>query len=168
MGYTGYLRFMSLSLLCLLLTSCTPVADPRQGGLFGYSPEDYERRIKEREQRLDQVQIEGQEQQTQQSALQAEIKDTEAERNRLQANLHNFDSDLAKLRSSLKSRNLQSTAAQQKQQALDNELKALSKSSWKTSRQLEGGDVQGKEKEIAQLRAKLAELTKEAEILGQL
>lgn len=48
-------KLLTISALCgaLLLSGClgADTGDPRRGGLFGYSPENYERRIQEREDR---------------------------------------------------------------------------------------------------------------------
>ena len=55
-------RQLTISAVCgaLLLSGClgANTGDPRQGGLFGYSPKNYEQRIQDREARYEEVQEE--------------------------------------------------------------------------------------------------------------
>lgn len=159
----------SLTLVVTILAiSCTPVADPRQGGLFGYSPQDYERRIKEREDRLHQAEATGAEQQAQREDLQTQVGETKVERDKLKTELSSFDKDLDKLRRQLQAQKSANPITQEKQQQLEGELNALRQNSWRTGKQLDSGNVTDKEREIAQLKKRLADLMEEAEILGRM
>ena len=160
--------FSASGCMAMLAISCTPVADPRQGGLFGYSPQDYERRIKEREDSLRQAEAAGAEQQGQQENLQTQVGETKAERDRLKAELSSFDKDLDKLRRQLQVQKSANAVTQQKQQQLEGELNALRQNSWRTGKQLDSGNVTDKEQEIAQLKKRLGDLMEEAEILGRM
>ena len=161
---------LSFALLAvsMVAVSCTPVADPRQGGLFGYSPEDYERRIREREAKLQQVEETSTANYTEKDRLEAEITSTQAERDRLQGEIAAFDRDLNTLRNSLSAQEHKTAASRQQQQQIEEQLNSLRRNSWRTGKQLESGDVAGKEQEIAALRQKLAGLMEEAELLGRL
>ncbi len=152
----------------LLVPACTPVADPHQGGLFGYSPELYEQRIQEREARLAQTQSQGQAEQARTADLQQDIAASGEELQRLKKEMDTITVELMQTREALKRTEVQSAEAEKKLAELQADLQELSRTSWKTEKQLDQGDIAAKEKEVDALRKQLNALMEEAELLGRL
>ena len=91
---------LPISALCgaLLLSGClgANTGDPRQGGLFGYSPKNYEQRIQDRENRYQEVKDEN-------SWLQEESASLEKQKKQKQANVAAQKRDLNQVNSEISS-----------------------------------------------------------------
>ncbi len=93
-------KLLTISALCgtLLLSGClgANTGDPRQGGLFGYSPKNYEQRIRDREARYEEVREEN-------AQLQEESASLEKRKNQKQANVAAQKRDLNQVNADIKS-----------------------------------------------------------------
>ena len=93
-------KLHTISVLCgtLLLSGClgANTGDPRQGGLFGYSPKNYEQRIQDREARYEEVKEEN-------AQLQEESASLEKRKNQKQASVAAQKRDLNQVNADIKS-----------------------------------------------------------------
>ena len=92
-----WMLLLLLSATMFLGEGCQTTDNPREGGLFSYDPQAYDRRLEERRQRLDQAKQEQAAEQQRTSQLEAEAADKRAQRDALAADLAALDSDIARL-----------------------------------------------------------------------
>lgn len=152
----------------LLSSGCAPVADPRDGGLFGYSPDLYEQRAKERKQKLKKVETEIEIKQNNNRILHDDLKAQGLEIERLQSLLGSLDSELITLQKKIKEMHHSNKKAQAKQAEISLRIKEILDASKRANWQVENGMLTDKESEIQRLKEKLNGLVAEAELLGQL
>ena len=89
---------------CALLSGCAAdsgTADPRKGGLFSYNPKAYERRVQEREARLNANSEEAKAAKDEQAQLQASMATQERRKTDVQQKIHAMNVELAKTRRTL-------------------------------------------------------------------
>lgn len=95
------------ALLCIiavsfLLPACAAQTDdPRRGGLFGYNPQGYERRIQDRETRLKASSDAASAEKEEQARLEASVATQEQQRGAIHIKLAQMNAELAKTRRAL-------------------------------------------------------------------
>ncbi len=140
--------------------------DPRKGGLFGYNPKAYEKRIEERKTKLSETEAdtEKQKQQTQQLETSKQEKLTRHEV--LKAKLATLYSESGKLESQLKTVKAANSRQEKELSRLKNEVAGLRSNTIKTNNSnASDADKQAKIKQLQQL---MDELLEEAEALSAL
>ena len=153
---------------CVLLPACAGgggSSDPRQGGLFGYNPKAYERRIQEREARLNASSEEAKSAGEEQTRLQASVAEQERRKADARKRLDAMNEDLAKtgrVLNAVKTRDARAQASlvelRRRHEDLSRRHGALAKDA----------DHPGAQAERERLDADIQRLKREAEALGSL
>lgn len=156
----------SVILACLLLSGCTRNPDPRQGGLFGYSPDLYQQRIEEKNAQLQNVEEDTAVESGKTVSLERDILSEKRRVSKLQQKVNKASRDIKEVQRSLDRMELQSSKAEKTRAELEIKLASLQKSFQQSS--APEGDIVRQEAEIKSLESQLAELMKEAELLGTL
>ncbi len=154
--------FTAMGLVFLLGASgCNMTDDPRQGGLFSYSSDKYERRLQEREARLASIEAEQAAEERQSSSLSRDLTVKQKEVAKLKANLNaeqkKIDSQLSRLKKD-KSKAAQVSELARKNAAIKQDAARIDAID----------DNAAKKKEIQALRKRLEELKMEADALSRL
>ena len=154
--------FTTLGLVVLLGASgCNMTDDPRQGGLFSYSPDKYERRLQDREARLASIEAEQAAEERQSSSLSRDLTVKQKEVANLKASLNaeqkKIDSQLNRIKKD-KSKAAQAAELSRKNAAIRQDAARIDTID----------DNAAKKKEIQALRKRLEELKMEADALSRL
>ena len=154
--------FTTLGLVVLLGASgCNMTDDPRQGGLFSYSPDKYERRLQDREARLASIEAEQAAEERQSSSLSRDLTVKQKEVAKLKASLNaeqkKIDSQLNRIKKD-KSKATQAAELSRKNAAIRQDAARIDTID----------DNAAKKKEIQALRKRLEELKMEADALSRL
>jgi chromosome segregation ATPase len=154
--------FTTLGLVVLLGASgCNMTDDPRQGGLFSYSPDKYERRLQDREARLASIEAEQAAEERQSSSLSRDLTVKQKEVAKLKASLNaeqkKIDSQLNRIKKD-KSKAAQAAELSRKNAAIRQDAARIDTID----------DNAAKKKEIQALRKRLEELKMEADALSRL
>ena len=154
--------FTTLGLVVLLGASgCNMTDDPRQGGLFSYSPDKYERRLQDREARLAGIEAEQAAEERQSSSLSRDLTVKQKEVAKLKASLNaeqkKIDSQLNRIKKD-KSKAAQAAELSRKNAAIRQDAAHIDTID----------DNAAKKKEIQALRKRLEELKMEADALSRL
>lgn len=154
--------FTTLGLVVLLGASgCNMTDDPRQGGLFSYSPDKYERRLQDREARLASIEAEQAAEERQSSSLSRDLTVKQKEVAKLKASLNaeqkKIDSQLNRIKKD-KSKAAQADELSRKNAAIRQDAARIDTID----------DNAAKKKEIQALRKRLEELKMEADALSRL
>ncbi len=162
---------ISIVVILFMLTSLgacvsSTETDPRKGGLFGYNPKAYEKRIEERKTKLSATEADTQKhkQQTQQleTSQQEKLTQQEALKNKLAA----LYSESGRLENQLKTTKTANAAQEKELNRLQNELTTLRSNTIKINNSnVSDADKQAK---IKQLQQRMDELLEEAEALSSL
>ena len=159
---------LCLLICCVLLPGCAAdsgTTDPRQGGLFSYNPKAYERRIQEREARLNASSDETRAAQDEQTQLQASVTEQERKKAEAQKQMNAMNAELAKTRRELDAVKTQDARVQ----ALLGELRHRhAELSGQLGRLEKVPDRPGAQAERERLDAEIQRLKREAEALGTL
>lgn len=162
------MSYRSFYLMCcgiLLLSGCATSTDPRQGGLFSYSPSAYEQRQQEREAHLNAIR----EDQRREEAASASL---ETERSRKAAAVSQQQKQLKSLQSELTatSRNLDKLKASNAAQ--EAKLAELKRRGGTLNNDMNKAQLnknpQSREAELERLRRELRQLQDEANALSSL
>jgi len=156
----------SVILVCLLLFGCTRNPDPRQGGLFGYSPDLYQQRIDQKNAQLQSVEEDTAVEGGKTVSLEKDVFSERLRVSKLQQKVNRASRDIKEVQRSLNRMKLQSSKAEKTRAELEKKLAAL-QSRFQQSSAPEG-DLVRQEAEIKSLESQLTELMKEAELLGTL
>jgi len=147
-------------LAAALLTGCAgQTTDPRQGGLFSYNPQAYEKRIQDRREQLSDVDQSTQAADQQASALEAEKSSREKENAALRIQLKKLSASVASLEKEIKSKQAKTKAQKKEQQRMLTEINTI-KSSSKLADEMD--DPEEKRLELERLNQKREKLEKEA------
>jgi len=153
---------------CVLLPGCAAdggTTDPRKGGLFSYNPKAYERRIEEREARLNVNAEEACSAQDEQAHLQASVAAQERRRAEALKKMDAMNAELAKARRALDAVKTQDSRVQ----ASIGELRRRhAELSGQLGRLEKEADRPGAQAERERLDAEIRRLKREAEALGSL
>lgn len=145
---------MVLCLWCLIMLGCATTDDPRQGGLFGYNPAAYERRIEERQRAVGTLEKQRQTLQEESNQLQSQdaatrqIRDEQrAQLAALDLELVQLDDGLTRIQQKVETYRAQTTAKQKEKQRVINEVQVLKKrlNSLRQASQVNAEKIQQKE-----------------------
>ena len=155
------------TMISLIFISCATTDDPREGGLFSYNPNAYEKRLDQRQQRLDDIKLQQKEAEEISQKLSIEKDAVLKEKQRY----HKQNAEL-KRRVALLELTMErtSTETQEKQNKANEINKRLSeiKKKIKDEKDNISPDIKNKENELNQLNLKIDQLLQEAEALSQL
>ena len=159
------LIFVTMSLF--VLTACQTTNDPRKGGLFSYDPEAYEKRIEDREDRLQELEDQQEIEKQKSEQLQLESTEKHAEKDELSEKIEVLEDNLARLKSGIKNVGTQTEKYEKEffrieidSKALEEELKEIKSTSAES--------IELKKEEIERLEYRIDELLKEAEALSHM
>jgi chromosome segregation ATPase len=148
-------------ILLLVLTGCATTTDPRQGGLFSYSPKAYEQRLQERRTTLSALDEKNQQEQ---QSLEDEVKAKRQILAEQKSQLTALDTQLAETQQRIATYQAQSQEQTAQKVRLEREmrqaearLRALEKEASASPQ-----DVEAKQAKIQQLRADIEKLSKVA------
>jgi len=161
-----YILFLFVSFV-LSFTSCAKVEDPRKGGLFGYDPKGYEKRIKDREANLAELKGEENHYTLDQKGLETHILNEQTKIKEYQQRLILFNKQLNSLENDISSHNIQAKSVLLKKRKIESLVQELHHDAWKIKQKLNVG-LTTKKEEIVQLQIRLKNLIEEAELLGDL
>ena len=140
--------------------------DPRKGGLFGYNPDAYEKRIEERKATLASTEADNEQARQQSQTLEASKKQSQARHEALKTQLAALYSESGRLESQLKIAKTANVAQEQELKRLQDEVAALRANTIKTNNS--NASDAAKQAEIGRLQKRMDELLKEAEELSSL
>ncbi|MDR0239061.1 MAG: hypothetical protein LBI88_02370 [Deltaproteobacteria bacterium] len=160
-------------LLCMLvggvlLSACAAdsgTTNPRKGGLFSYNPKAYERRVQEREERLNASSEETRAAQDEQTQLQASVAVQDRRKAEAQQKTNAMNAELAKTRRALDAVKTQDSHVQASLGELRRRHAALA---GQLGRLEQEPDRPGAQAERERLDAEIQRLKREAEALGAL
>jgi chromosome segregation ATPase len=154
---------------CALLAGCAAGGDgdgdPRKGGLFGYDPQAYERRIHEREARVSTSAEEAKAAQEEQTRLEASVAAQERKKTDARKKMDAMNAELAKTRRALDAVKKQDSRVQA---SLDEMRRRHAELSGQLGRLEKEPDRPGAQAERERLDAEIQRLKREAEALGSL
>ncbi|HQN17957.1 MAG TPA: hypothetical protein PKV86_02405 [Syntrophobacteraceae bacterium] len=158
----------SLLVGLLAAAGCATTDDPRQGGLFGYNPEAYQRRIADREAALKSIE----EQRAQQEQESVQLKETlaqkQAEKDALSAKLAQLNTNVSQIEQKIKKAKVQ-TANQEKQRArLAGEMKSVKGRLGELTSSSGDENVEAKRAEVEKLQRQVDHLLEEADALSKM
>lgn len=158
--------FLFPLILCLLAACGPQSTDPREGGLFSYSPKAYEQRLKDRRETLGQTQEERDAAEQQAVALEREAGTIRQKKTAVLQDLDDMGKDLDRIEAGLISSASRFDAHAVEKQKINKEITAIRE-------QLKGvpaksDDVKAQEQEAQRLRQRLQTLMAEAEALMNL
>ena len=162
---------ISIAVAVLMLASLggcvsSTETDPRKGGLFGYNPEAYEKRIDDRKSTLSNTEADTQTHKQQTRQLEASKQKKLTQHEALKAKLAALYSESRKLESQLKMTKAANTAQAKELNRLKNEVAALRSSTIKTNNS--NASDAAKQAKIKQLQQRMDELLEEADALSSL
>jgi septal ring factor EnvC (AmiA/AmiB activator) len=153
---------------CTLLSGCAAgggTTDPRKGGLFSYNPKAYERRIQEREARVDASSGEAKAARDEQAQLQASVTEQENRKAEAQKQMSAMNAELAKTRRALDAAKTQDARAQA---SLGELRRRHTELSGQLGRLDKNPDHPGAQAERERLDVEIRRLKQEAEALSAL
>jgi chromosome segregation ATPase len=153
---------------CALLSGCAAgggTAAPRKGGLFSYNPKAYERRIQEREARLNASSEEARAAQDEQTRMEATVAEQERKNVDARKKMDTMSAELAKTRRALDAVKARDSRTQASLDAMRRRHMELSGQFGRLEREPERP---GKQAERERLDAEIQRLKREAEALGAL
>ena len=153
---------------CVLLPACAVdggTTDPRKGGLFSYNPKAYERRIEEREARLNVSSEETGAAQAEQERLQASVTAQERRKAEARKKMDAMNAELAKARRALDAVKTQDSRVQASVGELRSRHAELSGQLGRLEKEADGPGMQA---ERERLDTEIRRLKREAEALGAL
>ena len=153
---------------CILLTGCAAdggTADPRTGGLFSYNPKAYERRIQEREARLNASSEEAGAARDEQTRLEATVAAQERRKAEAREKTDAMSEELAKTRRALDAVKARDSRAQA---SLDEMRRRHADLSGQLGRLAREPERPGAPAERERLDVEIRRLKREAEALGSL
>ncbi len=156
-------------LMCALyagLLSCATTDDPRQGGLFSYDPEAYEKRLEQRRQILEELQKSQQAEQEKTQTLESEVRVKQEELEKQRERLSALDADLEKIQQEVSQYQAQTSVKTKEKEQIEKQIKQLKAQlhALQNNTQL---SVAERETRIAQLKSEIDELLQLAAVLIQ-
>jgi hypothetical protein len=155
-----------LAIGLLTASGCATTDNPREGGLFGYNPKAYERRIAERESALKTLQDDQAREQQETKQLEDSISRKQAEKDALDQQLARIDADIGKIAQQVQKTKVQTKVQEQKRTKLSAEIKAL-KVQRDNLTQSPASDLTAQRAEIDKLERQLELRRQEAEALAR-
>lgn len=140
--------------------------DPHKGGLFGYNPKAYEKRIEERKAKLAETESDTQNAKQKSKLLDAAKNEKMAQHEALKNKLAALYSESGKLQKKLDQAKTANAGQEQELKRLQNEVTSLRSSTLKIN--TSSASDADKQKKIKQLQQKIDKLLEEAEALSSL
>ena len=162
------LKWLIGIMIGLLAAGCATTDDPRQGGLFGYNPSAYERRIAEREARLRVLQDEQAKQLEQAKLLEESAAQKRDEKDEAARKLADLDADLAKLERSVRNSKVRTKAQERQIAKLQSQLQTVKEQRGEMQYSSDTSNQAEKQKQIEDLQGQIDQLLKEAEALSKM
>jgi len=158
--------FFCVLLFVIVTTGCATTDDPREGGLIGYMQhkDDYERRIEERQNKLGELQEEGEREKQKTSALEDERARLQADLDRQRKMLDSLDAELEELSETIKLYQAETDAKQQEKEKIELEIETLKNKIAEVRRDTKLS-IQEREQKIEDLHSEIDGLL---EIMGSL
>ncbi len=153
--------------MCFTLGCQQTTTDPRKGGLFGYNPDAYEKRLQERRSTKDELERQqtAEEQKTRQ--LQGEIALKESEKEALQKQIADLDDEIARIEIKMATAKLDTEEQKRAQWKISTKLQSL-KGQLTTAKSPSNPATTAKKKEVERLKKEIDRLLEEAEALSTL
>lgn len=154
-------------LVCLVTAGCATSEDPRAGGLFGYNPDAYQRRIDSRESQLQGLQQEQMQGQQTRGYLEQERSSKLAQKQRLERDLAGLEGEIASIQRKIAKVKLDTQAQRDRHRRISQELKAVNAELTRI-KNTPDPENEARIKEIKRLQKKLDALLEEAEALSKM
>jgi chromosome segregation ATPase len=154
-----YAVVVSLLAAATLIGCAGQTTDPRQGGLFSYNPQAYDKRIQDRREHLSDVDQSTQAAGEQSSMLEAEKSSREKKNAALRKQLRKLSASVASLEKEIKSKQAKTNVQKKERQRMLTEINSI-KSSSKLADEMD--DPEEKRFELERLTKKREKLEKEA------
>jgi chromosome segregation ATPase len=153
----------------LMTAGCATTDDPRQGGLFSYNREAYQKRIAERQARYDVLAADTARQQQESKGLEETANQKRAEKEELTQKLARLDVDIEKTQEKIKQTKVGVKDLERRRSQLTARLESLKqqRSTIDAGSSAYGGEAD-KRVEIERLQREIDRLLKEAEALSRL
>ena len=164
---TKWLVILCLSWAVILGGGCQTTDNPREGGLFSYDPKAYDKRLEERQKKLDEVKQEQAAEQQRKEQLESEAAGKRTQRDALAADLAALDKDISRLEARIVEAKSQSEAADKKRWELNTKLRAV-KRELKKVREDSSGGAAARKQELEDLKQRIDKLLEEAEALSKM
>ncbi len=148
----------------LLVFGCATTDDPRQGGLFGYNPSAYQRRIAEREAALATLKQEEAAQRDRTARLAQDQERARSERNAAAGRLAEMDREIGAIEQKISANRTRTSARQKEYEDLNARLGQVKREVADAN----SGDDAAKQKEIERLNAEIDRLLQEADALADM
>jgi len=162
---TRHWLFCALGTAIMIGGCAGQTTDPRQGGLFSYNPDAYERRLQDRREQLSAEERASQSTQAQSASLEAERTSRAAEKAALEKQVKKLSASLASLEKKIKAKQTTTAAQNSERQRILAELGSV-KASTRLADEME--DPEEKRLELERLKARRDTLEKEAANLMRL
>lgn len=140
--------------------------DPRKGGLFGYNPKAYEKRIEERKATLSATESDTQEAKLESQKLEATKQEKLTQHEALKTRLAALYSETGKLQKQLEQAKAANPGQEQEKKRLQDEVATLRANTIKTNNSNDSDAA--KQEKIKQLQQRMDKLLEEAEALSSL
>lgn len=132
-------------------------SDPRRGGLFGYSPKNYQARLDERQDYLDELEEERAYEESKTAKLEQTKSAKQAKLRAQRQQIANVDSKIKALRKNPRVDQSRVNNLARRQAALQRESERIS-----------SGSIEAKEAKVRQMQSELRELQAEADALSRM
>ncbi len=163
----GLKRVLILAILSVLAAGCATTDNPREGGLFSYNPEAYERRLEEREAELSQAEENQDDETGRADRLERELAGKQGDRDALKRQIAGLDRDILDIETLIKSTVARTREQEQQLWRVNVRLGAV-KRDLKRAKSAADKSVDAMKKEVVRLNRKLDELMEEAEQLSKM
>jgi chromosome segregation ATPase len=149
----------------LTVFGCATTDDPRQGGLFGYNPAAYQRRIAERETTLTALKQEDAVQRDQMAHLEQEQRRKRNEKEAAALRLADMDRQTSAIEKKISAARIQTAAQQREYEDINARLHQVKR---EMAGAASGDDDAARREEIERLNAEIDRLLQEADALSNL
>lgn len=148
----------------LAVSGCATTDDPRQGGLFGYNPAAYQRRIAEREAALATLKQEDAVQRERTAQLTQDQRRVRSEKEAAAHRLAEMDREIGAIEKKISTAQVRTAAQKREYEDLNARLRQVKREMAGAA----GGDEATKRKEIDRLNAEIDRLLQEADALSNM
>jgi len=162
------IAFFSLLIasLCILI-NCETTDNPRSGGLFSYNPKAYEKRLDERQKRLDELENQQAMEKQASEQLEKEIVQKKSEKDVLNKKISALEKDMTWLKKRIQNANTETKQEEKELSEIRVKMKTIEKELLEI-KSTTSEDIQSQKKEIQRLERTIDELLKEAEALSKM
>jgi chromosome segregation ATPase len=118
-------KWISLGSFILLIVGCATTDDPREGGLFHYDPEAYEKRLEQRRRNLETLQQNQQHEKKKSQDLESDVQTKQALMESERERIRLLDNDLTQLEENINKYQAKTNSQRAEKQRLGREIKWL-------------------------------------------